>query len=421
MTLSSNECDLLAPAFLPTRTSWLVPIRDLSTGRGCEWRKKEPIECFVRTFLAPTAFVAAMIWTIWAQAVEPITVLAPFNLTGPQAALGAPCYKGAELAVEKLNAAGGVLDRPIELIPIDTASEVSRTTNELESALERYPSATAGIGYTDSTFALDAGRAFQKAGIPFITPGATAPDLPHQVGSGMFLAAYGDDAQALAMAKYAALWVDESSVYTRTVGGFFEEFFRSLGGTVDRRNFSAGGATDFGDWIAAFKKAEPKPQAIYGASMPRSAVSLIEQVRDAGVEVPLLSGDGWDDEAIVEASKGKGINNIVFTTHLFLGVATPGMREFSEAYKQKFGSPPPNAFAPLGFDSVNLLAAAIERAGSTQPDAVRTALANTRDFQGLVGKIAYSPGKRVPDKPVAVIKIDDGVETLVWTWMPQSQ
>jgi branched-chain amino acid transport system substrate-binding protein len=383
----------------------------------------------LRTFLAPTSFVAAVMWTFWAQAAEPITVLAPFNLTGPQAVLGAPCFNGAELAVEKLNAAGGVLGRPIELIPIDTASDVSRTSIAVTSALERYPIATAGIGYTDSTYALDAGRVFQKAGIPFITPGATAPDLPHQVGSGMFLAAYGDDAQALAMAKYAwnelkvrnvALWVDETSVYTRTVGGFFEEFFRNLGGTVDRRNFAAE-VTDFGDLIAAFKKADPKPQAIYGASMPRTAVSLIEQVRDARIDVPLLSGDGWDDEAIVEASRRNGIENIYFTTHLFLGVDTPGMKEFTEAYKQKFGSPPPNAFAPLGFDSVNLLATAIERAGSTQPDAIRTALANTRDFQGLVGKIAYSPGKRVPEKPVAVIKIDDGAEMLVWTWMPQSQ
>ena len=68
--------------------------------------------------------------------------------------------------------------------------------------------------------------------------------------------------------------------------------------------------------------------------------------------------------------------------------------------------------------SVNLLATAIKLAGSSQPDAVRAALANTRDFQGLVGKIAYLPGKRVPDKAVAVIKIDDGVETPVWTWIP---
>src|SRR5215470_1229634 len=279
----------------------------MTFGRRCEWRWKEPVEYFaidrmhtllLRTFLAPISFVAAVMWTIWAQAAEPIKVLAPFNLTGPQAALGAPCYKGAELAVEKLNDAGGVLGHPIELIPIDTATEVSRTTNAVESALERYPNATAGIGYTDSTYALDAGRVFQKARIPFITPGATAPDLP-QVGSGIFLAAYGDDAQALAMAKYAwnelklrhvALWVDESAVYTRTVGGYFEKFFRNLGGTVDRRSIA--GVTDFGELLVAFKKAEPKPQAIYGASMPQSAVSLIKQVREAGVGVPLLSGDG---------------------------------------------------------------------------------------------------------------------------------
>jgi branched-chain amino acid transport system substrate-binding protein len=383
----------------------------------------------LKGFIAVSSFIAVVTGTIAAQAAEPITVIAPFNLTGPQAVLGLPCYNGAELAVEKLNAAGGVLGRLIKLIPIDTASEASRTTNALESALERYPSATAGVGYTDSSFALDAGRVFQKAGIPFITPGATAPDLPQQVGSDMFLAAYGDDAQALAMAKYAwnelklrhvALWVDEGSVYTRTVGKFFEQFFRNLGGTVERRNFAAG-ITDFRELIAAFKKTDIKPQAIYGASMPQSAVSLIAQVRDAGIDVPLLSGDGWDDQAIVEASKRKGVKKVYFTTHLFLGVGTPGMKIFNEAYEQKFGSPPPNAFAPLGFDSVNLLAAAIERAGTTQPDAVQTALANTHDFEGLVGKIAYSPNKHVPDKAVAIIEIDEGVKTPVWTWMPQRQ
>ena len=84
----------------------------------------------LRIFLAPTSFLAAIIWTIWAEAAEPIMVLAPFNLTGPQAVLGAPCYKGAELAVEKLNAAGGVLSRPIELIPIDTASPRTRAVSE---------------------------------------------------------------------------------------------------------------------------------------------------------------------------------------------------------------------------------------------------------------------------------------------------
>ena len=362
-----------------------------------------------------------------AHAAEPIVVIAPFNMTGPEAVLDAPCYRGAELAAEKLNAQGGVLGRPIQLVVVDTASDVKSTAGKVEAALKNYPGAIAGIGFTYSTYALDAGRVFQKAKLPFITPGATAPDLPRKVGDEVFLAAYGDDAQALVMAKFArnqlklgrvALWIDESSVYTRTVGGFFDKFFRQLGGTVDRRTY-AKDVTDFRSLIAAYKAAKQKPEAIYAASMPRSAVPLIQQVRAAGIDVPLLSGDGWDDEEIVVASKRKNIKSIYFTTHRFLGVDTPAMKAFVKAYTRRFGAPPPNAFAPLGFDTVNLLADAIKRAGSTKPEAIRVALANTRDFQGVVGKIAYESGRRVPNKAVEVIRIDRGTETLAWTWSPQ--
>ncbi len=379
-----------------------------------------------RAFFAPVLFVMAMIWAIWAQAAEPIVVIAPFNLTGPDAVLDAPCYKGAELAVEKLNAAGGVLGRPIRLIRVNTESDVSSTVNKVDNALKRHPEAVAGIGFAYSTYALDAGRLFQKAGLPFITPGATAPDLPQKVGDDMFLAAYGDNAQALVMAKYAweelklrhvALWIDDSRVYTRTVGNFFDRFFQQYGGTVQRHTYPAG-TTVFKDLIAAYKAAIPKLEAIYSASMPGSAVTLIEQIRDAGIDVPLLSADGWADKDIVDASKQKGIKGVYFTTHRFLGVDTPGMKAFVEAYRKRYDVPPPNAFAPLGFDSVNLLASAIERAGSTNPDAIRAAIAETRDFQGIVGEIAYAPGKRVPNKAVSVVRIDDGAESPIWTWTP---
>ncbi|HET7238747.1 MAG TPA: ABC transporter substrate-binding protein, partial [Terrimicrobiaceae bacterium] len=95
------------------------------------------------------------------------------------------------------------------------------------------------------------------------------------------------------------------------------------------------------------------------------------------------------------------------------------MKAFVKAYTRNFDAPPPNAFAPLGFDTMNLLADAIKRAGSTKPEAIRVALANTRDFQGVVGTIAYAPGRRVPNKAVAVIQIDRGAEKLAWTWFPQ--
>ena len=149
----------------------------------------------LRTFLAPS-FVAAVMWTIWAQAAEPITVLAPFNLTGPQAVLGAPCYKGAQLAVEKLNAAGGVLGRPIELIPIDTASEVSRTTNELESALSGIRTLQPASVTRIPPMLLSRGGYFKRPESPS-SRRALPRDIPNKVGSGMFLTAYGDNVRPL--------------------------------------------------------------------------------------------------------------------------------------------------------------------------------------------------------------------------------
>ena len=93
---------------------------------------------------------------------------------------------------------------------------------------------------------------------------------------------------------------------------------------------------------------------------------------------------------------------------MFIGVDTPEMKAFIRAYAESYGRDPGNAFAALGYDSVNLLANAIRRAGSTDPDAIRKALADTRNFEGIVGSISYSPESRVPKKPVAIIEVIQG-------------
>jgi len=378
-------------------------------------------------FLAPLACLLSILgFGPQVDAAEPIDVIAAFNLTGPSAVLDLPSMNGAKLAADQLNQGGGVLGRPINLIPVDTMSDLSSVADKVAAALKAAPKAVAGIGYSYSEDALDAGRVFQSAGLPFISPGATAPDLSTQVGDGMFLAAYGDNDQAEAMAAYAhdqlkvgrvALWIDESRMYTLTVGGFFKRFFKQLGGKVAERIYS-GGQTDFSIFIEGLKKAEPRIEAVYAASTPATAVPLIKQVRAAGIDIPLLSGDGWDDPDIVEASKADGTTGIYFTTHHFLGVDTKPMQAFLSAYKDAYGEAPPNAFAPLGFDTVNMLANAVQRAGSADPSRVRDALAATLDFQGLVGPIRYAPGKRVPQKPVAVIAVDRGRETPVWLFKP---
>ena len=358
-----------------------------------------------------------------ARALDPIEVVAAFNLTGPDSALDVSANRGAMLAARQINTEGGVLRRQLKLIEVNTESNLPGTADKMKAALAANPNVAAGIGFTYDGYALNAGKVFQNAGLPFISPGATSQEVPKQVGDDMFLITYSDEAQAQVMAEFAKneldlskviVWMNRSRDYTRTVGRYFTEAFGKSGGSVQLRRYDSA-KTDFSDVIEDLKKANPKVQGIYAAVLPSAAVQLIEQVRAAGLEIPLMSGDGWDEKDIVELSKSKNLGGIYFTTHRFLGVDTPGMTAFIAAYTKAYGEAPPNAFAALGYDAVYLLADAIKRANSADPAKIRAALAATRHFPGIVGEIAYPPGKRIPNKMVSVIRVDDGAEKVMWT------
>ncbi len=353
---------------------------------------------------------------------KPIQIIAAFNLTGGSAVLDVPSYNGALLAAETINRIGGVFGRPLELVPVDTESKPDTVAARVEAALAAHPDAVAGIGYSYSTEALNAGRVFQAKGIPFVSPGATDPSVPAEVGDAMFYAAYGDDAQAAAMAAFvrnelkldhAAVWIEDRDLYPRTIGADFPKSFEAMGGTIVL-NQSDDSADGFAAFIDKLETTSPTAQTIYVASMPDTAPDLIAAARAAGITVPLLSGDGWDADTIVQVSKEASLRDIYFTTHKFLGVDTPEMAAFIKAYTERFGEAPPNAFAPLGYDTVDLLVDAIVRAGSADPPAIRRQLAATTDFPGIVGPISYAQGIRVPKKEVSVIEVADGVESLRW-------
>lgn len=356
---------------------------------------------------------------------EPIQLLALNNLTGDASALDGPCYRGAELAVEQINATGGVLGRPLQLIPVDTRSDTETTGRVAEEAVAAHPDAVAGFGFTYSAFAKEAGPAFQQAGLPFVTPGATDPRLPAEVGDQFFLACYGDNAQARVMARYArkelglkrvAVWIDESRDYPRTVGRYFVEAFEKLGGqTIVTRYESKD--PDF-ETMAQALLSDDAIDGLYAAILPHDSAMAIQTVRTAGSNIPLMSGDGWDDPGIFTEAKQAHLTDLYFTTHHFLGVHTPVATAFAADYQTKFDRLPPNAFAPLGYDTVYLLADAIRRAGSTEPDAIRIALSETKDFRGVVGPISYEPGQRVPIKPVEVIEIKKGELLPQWVGLP---
>jgi branched-chain amino acid transport system substrate-binding protein len=134
---------------------------------------------------------------------EPIRIGGLFALTGDDAALDRPTADGARLAVREINAAGGALGRPLELIVRDTRTALD-TTARVARQMVAEDRVAAVIGFANTDPLLAAAPPIRDAGLPFVTPGATSPKIPAQAGPRVFLACFGDNAQAAAGAEFAA-------------------------------------------------------------------------------------------------------------------------------------------------------------------------------------------------------------------------
>jgi branched-chain amino acid transport system substrate-binding protein len=341
-------------------------------------------------------------------------------LTGDESALDLPAANGAKLAAKEINAAGGVLGRRIDFIVRDSQYKMDVTSQIAKQFVEE-DKAVALVGFTDTDSVLASGPTIQKAGIPFITAGATSPKIPKQVGDMMFLACFGDNVQAAAGAEFAAkqfgktaylLW-DKGVEYTTLLGGYFKSRFTDLGGTIALEDSYDDKATDFSAQIAKVKALPNQPDFYYVAAMPYNIGTVVKQFRDAGLTGPIVGGDGYDDPSWV-AADGAASNNVYFSTHALNDAksGTDAYKKFFAAYQKEYGHDPENAFAALGYDSVYLLVDAIKRAGSTDAQAIKSALEATKAFPGITGSITFSADAHVPQKGVTIIALKDGQYTL---------
>lgn len=354
---------------------------------------------------------------------QPIKVALLFNLTGDMASIDAPGFRGAQLAAIRINAAGGLLGRKLKLIVIDSRSDPTAAAEGAFEALEQ--GIVAGIGYGDTTYVLAAGPEFAKRGIPFITSGATDPNLPRDVGPSLLMTAYGDDEQAAAMADFAVkylkakrfvLWTDVSTDFTRDLAEYFKESLARTGGQLIAQDVFKAGTKDFAPHVKRLKALNAVPDAIFVSAAPGEAATAVAQIRQSGVTAPILSGDGFDSDLVKQLPSPKIANGIYFSTHSYRGQNRPEVLAFIEEYKKEYGMKPENAFAALGFDALNLLADAIKRANSVSLDPLLKALYETRTFPGVTGEISYARPNRAPIKPISIIGIKNGEYSVIETW-----
>lgn len=378
----------------------------------------------MKRILAICVASALMLGSAVAQEVLKIGAL--YNLTGGMSSLDGPSLKGAQLAVKQINAGGGLLGKTIELIAPDGKTDQQETAKAAQRVLSE--GVIAGIGQSDTTFVMAGAPLFQEKGIPFVTSGATHPELPQWVGNFMFMTPFGDDDQSFAIADFTfdklgvkriAIWTDNSMDFTKALSKFFIQRFKERGGEIVGEDVFMMGDTNFSAQIARLAALDPKPDAVFISAIPSEAGLSVKQIREQGITIPIVSGDGFDTELVASVPGPELANEVYFSTHTYRSDNRPEVTKFIADYKAEYGIDPENAFAPLGYDALMLVADAVKRANSVEPAKIRDALAGTRGFKAVTGEISYTRPSMVPPKPVAIVSVKGGKYAVEEIWKPK--
>jgi branched-chain amino acid transport system substrate-binding protein len=343
------------------------------------------------------------------------------SMTGSEATFGQSSHKGTALAIEELNAAGGVLGKKIELITEDDQSQAGQPATVVRKLISR-DGVVAILGEVASSRSLEAAPICQQNQIPMISPSSTNPKVT-EVGDYIFRVCFLDSFQGgkvltefannTLKAKSIAVLKDVKSDYSLGLAKFFEDGFTANGGKIVVEQNYNGGDKDFNAQLTAIKAANPEAVFVPGYYTEVGLIAL--QAKQLGLNVPLFGGDGWESSVLVSIG-GSALEGDYFSTHLAPDEDTPRVKNFVEKFRAKYGETP-DSMAALGYDSAMVLADAIKRAGTTDGPKVRDALAATKDFQGVTGKTTIDANRNA-SKSAVILTITNGQFKYVETVAP---
>ena len=332
------------------------------------------------------------------------------SLTGKEATYGQSCHKGTVLAIEQVNAAGGVLGKKLELLVEDDQSKPGEAATIVKKLISRNK-VIAILGEVASSRSLEAAPICQNAKIPMISPASTAPEVTAR-GNYIFRTCFIDPFQGTVMAKFAqrtlkakrvALLSSVSSAESVGLAKYFREQFTRDGGTVVLEQKYAEGDKDFRAQLTAIRAAD-----IEGVFIPgyyAEAALICRQARQLGLKVPLFGIDGWESPELIRIG-GEAVEGAYFGTHFSPDNKSPAVVRFNESYRARWGTMS-DTLAGLGYDSVMMLVDAIKRAGTTEPAKLRDALAATKDLHGVTGTLTLD-AQRNPTKSAVVLQVKHG-------------
>lgn len=339
-----------------------------------------------------------------------------FPLSGQVAVYGVECKNGVDLAIEEINAAGGINGKPVVLVSEDDEGNPDKTVNAFKK-LSTKDGVKVVIGSLTSGCTQAITTLSQASKVVQIAPAATAPAIT-DAGDFIFRACFIDPFQGTVGGKFAAetlgkkraaILYDIGNDYSVGLADNFKIAFTKAGGSIVSEESYATNDKDFNAQLTKIKNANP--DVVYLPDYYGTVALIAKQLRAQGINVPMVGADGWDG---LTSNAGDEVLGGYYSNHYAVDSTEPAVKKFVESFRAKYNKDP-NSFAALGYDCVYLIRDAIVAAGAEDSIAVRDALAKT-DGDYVTGHLTFDE-KHNPIKSAVMlelVKADDGTLKTVY-------
>ncbi len=355
-----------------------------------------------------------------ASAQEVVRIGHAAAVTGPVAYFGKDTENGARMAIEALNAKGvsiGGKKVRFELVAEDDAGEPKQATAVAQKLVDAKINGM--VGHETSGTTIPASKIYHAAGIPQISPSSTSPMYTRQGFNTTFRVVANDVQLGQALGRYATgtmkarrvAVVDDRTAYGQ---GLVTEFARSLqrqGGTVVAKEFTHDKATDFSAIITRIRAT--KPDLVFFGGMSATAGPMLRQMKQLGMNVRMMGGDGLCSDEIHKLSGGTMADGQVVCAEAggVQGEARAAMDKFRADYKKRFGIDV-QINAPYAYDAVMTMAEAMVKAGSSQPAKYLPVLSKIQ-HRGVTGPIAFDARGDIKGGTITLYSFKGGKRSLL--------
>ena len=333
-------------------------------------------------------------------------------LTGDVAMFGKPTLEGMKMAAEDLNAAGGVMGKKIEIVEADNRGDKQEGASVTQKLISR-DNVIAIVGDPTTGITKVAAPIAQKAGVLLISAGATGPGVVEN-GDFIFRNTLLDSVAIPACIDYfandlkykkVAIITSDNNDYSVGFSQTFRDAAKGKGIEIVADEKVKDGDKDFSGQVTNIKA--KKPDVIFFSGYYTEGALIMKEARKQGVKANMFGGDGLFSPEFIKLG-GSAAEGSMSALGFAPEQATPETAKFIEAFKKKFAGQLPGLFDAQGYDGVMMIADAIKRANSADPKVFKTAMAATKNFQGVSGTITIRANREPIKTPLCLLAVKDG-------------